>query len=71
LESINLPEGKEVTITVLGLATLADVKAFHRAAGSWRGSVDADKLLRDIYTDRLVTTRPKPGMITAGILGVI
>ena len=59
LERIDLPEGKEVTITVLDVPSL-DVEAFRRAAGSWKGSIDADKLIRDIYADRLLPTRPKP-----------
>ncbi len=60
LDRIELPEGKEVTITVMGLPANISVEAFRRAAGSWKGSVDTDKLIRNIYTDRLVTTRPKP-----------
>ena len=36
------------------------IKAFRRAAGSWRGKVDAEELIRNIYADRLISTRPKP-----------
>jgi hypothetical protein len=36
------------------------VEAFRSAAGSWRGKVDAETLIRNIYTDRLISTRPKP-----------
>jgi len=60
LEKIELPEGKEITLTILGVASDANVEAFRRSAGSWKGSVDAEKLIRNIYNDRLVTTRSKP-----------
>ena len=29
-------------------------------AGAWRGSVDADELIKDIYESRLINTRPEP-----------
>src|SRR2546427_4968474 len=55
LEKIDLPEGKEVTIAVLESPTELNVDAFRRAAGSWKGSVDAPKLIRNIYGDRKST----------------
>src|SRR5438067_5123289 len=60
LEKIDLPEGKEVTIAVLESPTELNVDAFRRAAGSWKGSVDATRLSRKIYADRLIRTRRKP-----------
>ena len=57
LEKIDLPEGKEVTIAVLEPPAALNVEAFRRTAVSWKGNVDADKLIRNIYADRLVTTR--------------
>ncbi len=59
LDRIELPEGKEVTITVLRVPTDIDNDAFLRSAGSWKG-VNADKLIRNIYADRLVRSRTKP-----------
>ena len=38
----------------------ADDDAFLRSAGGWKGLVDAEKLIRDIYNDRLICTRPVP-----------
>ena len=60
LEKIALPEGKEVTVTISGMSSAEDVEAFRRSAGTWKGTVDAEKLIRNIYNDRLVTTRSKP-----------
>lgn len=33
--------------------------AFSRSAGSWKGLVDPERLIRDIYVNRLVATRPE------------
>lgn len=32
---------------------------FKRSAGSWKGLVDGEELIRNIYADRLVSTRPE------------
>ena len=29
-------------------------------SGAWRGSVDGEKLIEDIYASRLIDTRPEP-----------
>jgi hypothetical protein len=60
IEATELPEGKEVTITILEGPTEHDVEASRRAAGGWRGLVDAEALIRNIYADRLLQTRPEP-----------
>jgi len=59
IEKIDLPEGKEVTLTVLDTPPV-DEEAFWRAAGGWKGLIDADRLIRNIYADRLIRPRPKP-----------
>ena len=60
LDKIELPEGKEVTVTVFGLPGNADIEAFRRSAGSWKGDIDANRLIRNIYADRLVAARSQP-----------
>ncbi len=62
LERIELPDGAEVTVTVATEPSEEDVDAFRRAAGKWRGKLDAEELLRNIYADRLISTRPKPSL---------
>jgi predicted DNA-binding antitoxin AbrB/MazE fold protein len=57
LEKLDLPEGKEVTLTILMIPSALDFEAFARAAGGWKGTIDAEKLIRDIYADRLISTR--------------
>lgn len=60
LERIDLPEGTEVAVTILGTTEKLDPDAFLRAAGSWKGKIDAEGLIRNIYADRLISTRPEP-----------
>ena len=60
LEKVDLPEGKEVTITILDVPASGDQEAFRRSAGKWKGHVDAEALMHDIYADRLISTRPEP-----------
>lgn len=58
LEKLDLPEGKEVTITILDVPSAEDLEAFRRTAGSWNALVDAETLIRNIYASRLAGTRP-------------
>jgi predicted DNA-binding antitoxin AbrB/MazE fold protein len=60
IDRIELPEGEEVTVTIIDLPSARDLTAFARARGGWRGTVDADALIRNIYESRLVSTRPEP-----------
>ena len=60
LERVDLPEGKEVTITIIDVPSGNNVDAFRRSAGGWKGTIDADALIRNIYGDRLVSTRQEP-----------
>ncbi len=60
LEKVDLPEGQEMMITILDVPTERDFEAFRRAAGGWKGTIDAEVLIRNIYADRLVSTRPEP-----------
>lgn len=62
LEQMDLPEGQEVMVTILTLPTASDREAFQRSAGQWKGTIDAEELIRNIYADRLVSTRPVPAL---------
>ena len=53
LEKIDLPEGKEVLVTILGSSASRDFDAFRRSAGGWKGTLDAEALIERIYKDRL------------------
>ncbi len=60
LEELDIAEGKEVTITIVEAAPEYESDAFEKSAGGWKGTVDAEKLIKDIYADRLVSARRKP-----------
>jgi predicted DNA-binding antitoxin AbrB/MazE fold protein len=60
LETLNLSEGKEVTVTILDVPSARDVDAFRRSAGGWKGTIDAEELIKNIYADRFISTRPEP-----------
>lgn len=38
--------------------TDADLQAFLNAAGGWKGLVDTDKLVEDVYESRRISSRP-------------
>ena len=60
LENVDLPEGTEVTVTIVDEPSPTDREAFRRAAGGWKATVDADTLINNIYESRLLSTRPVP-----------
>ena len=60
LERVDAKEGEVVTITIIRLPTRTAAGGFERSAGGWKGLVDAEELKRNIYADRLISTRPEP-----------
>ena len=60
LERLDVPEGEVLTITIIRLPVKEDGGGLERSAGGWKGLIDAEELKRNIYTDRLIATRPEP-----------
>lgn len=60
IDKVDLPEGVEIAVTITESAPAKNFDAFRRSAGSWRGLVDEDKLIRNIYRGRLISNRKKP-----------
>ena len=58
LEVLDLPEGTLVNIAIAPVS-FPDSETSRSAAGSWRGLVDADALIRDLYAARKIS-RPEP-----------
>lgn len=50
LEELDLEEDKEILITVR--APMISEDRFEKAMGSWKGTIDCDKLIKDIYESR-------------------
>ena len=60
VEKLDLAEGKEVTITILDVPSKDDADAFRHSFGGWKGTIDAEELIRKIRESREVATRPEP-----------
>lgn len=60
LEKVDLPEGKEVLVTVVAVPARRSGDGLRRSFGRWKGTIDAEALIRNIYADRLISTRPEP-----------
>ena len=60
LEKVELPEGKEVSVTILETPARRDAEGLRKSAGGWKDLVDVEKLIENIYADRLISTRPEP-----------
>ena len=61
LEELDLEEGAEVNIIITPLPKRENILEVIRVtAGAWKGTIDTEELKRNIYSDRLITTRPEP-----------
>jgi predicted DNA-binding antitoxin AbrB/MazE fold protein len=60
LEKVDIEEGKEITITIMEVPSKHKLEALRKSAGAWKGTIDAEKLIDDIYADRLLSTREEP-----------
>jgi len=61
LEEVDLKEGEEVRVIIPERATgKTMLEALRASAGGWKGLVDGEELKRNIYADRLISTRPEP-----------
>jgi hypothetical protein len=57
LEPVTLRDGEEVVVTLSESAHKPDLDALRRSFGSWKGHVDADALIKDIYASRSIKSR--------------
>ncbi len=60
LEPLDLEEGEEVTVSIEDIRSPNESpRTLHELAGAWKGTHDPEELLRSIYSDRLLSTRPE------------
>ncbi len=57
LDPFALPEGKEVTVTILDVPGGRDAEVFRRSHGGWKGTIDAEALIRNVRESRQVSGR--------------
>jgi predicted DNA-binding antitoxin AbrB/MazE fold protein len=61
LERLDVPEGEVLTITIIRLPAAGKAGGgLERSAGGWKGLIDAEAFKRNIYADRMISTRPEP-----------
>lgn len=62
LEEVDLVEGEEVSIVIKETSDVRNKSdnSLRAAAGSWKGKINAERLIRNIYRDRLLSTRKAP-----------
>jgi predicted DNA-binding antitoxin AbrB/MazE fold protein len=57
LEKLEIEEGKEIIVTIKEKPFRVREDAFERSAGRWKGTIDAEALIENIYADRLIRQR--------------
>lgn len=60
LEQVDIVDGKEITVIIMDIPSTRKKNAFEKSAGAWKGTIDAKKLIENIYEDRLVHSRGEP-----------
>ena len=61
LDAVDLKEGEEVKVIIAERPQgKGMIEALRASAGGWKGLIDAEELKRNIYADRLISTRPEP-----------
>ncbi len=58
LEKMDIEDGAEITITVSKPITTG-AEGIKKCFGGWKGLIDADQFLKDIYESRKISTRPE------------
>lgn len=63
LEALDLDEGQEVTVSIDDRTSPKRPRQGMRAAaGAWKVTHDPERLKREIYSARLMTSRPRPDL---------
>ena len=71
LEEVDVADGKEVFVTIVEVPTSSKEDASEKSAGGWKGTIDAEKLIKDIYSDRLISTRKETNLFRKEMLCLI
>jgi hypothetical protein len=58
LEKVEIKEDSEITLALLEPLE-PDPNGLIRSFGGWKDTVDCDELIKNIYADRLISTRPE------------
>lgn len=58
LEKVDIKDGSEITVALLE-PKIIDPEGLIRSFGGWKDTVDCEELIRNIYADRQISTRPE------------
>lgn len=59
-ESLDLEEGENVILSVVGQSVERSLEALRASAGAWKGTNDPEALKESIYCSRSRNSRPQP-----------
>ena len=62
LETLDLDEGQEVTVSIDERTSSRPGRGMRAAAGAWKGTHDPERLKREIDAARRLTSRPRPDL---------
>jgi hypothetical protein len=62
VDRVALGDGEEVVVSISEPLEAKNLDALRRAAGGWKGMLDPDALIANIYADRLGFCRPWPNV---------
>jgi len=61
LEDLDLEDGTELKIVIVPLTKLKNaLRIIRTTAGAWKGTINAEELKNNIYSDRLINSRIEP-----------
>lgn len=58
LEKVDIKEGTNISITIIEIPEKEEGDPLDTTFGGWADTIDCDELKRNIYADRLISTRP-------------
>jgi predicted DNA-binding antitoxin AbrB/MazE fold protein len=59
LGKVDIAEGEEITVTIVEISKTEEEDPLDTTFGGWADTIDCEELKKNIYDDRLITTRPK------------
>ncbi len=59
LEKVDIAEGEEITVTIEEIPKKEAGDPLDTTFGGWAETIDCEELKKNIYADRLISTRPE------------
>ena len=59
LEKVDIKEGTEITVTIIEIPKKGEGDPLDATFGGWADTINCEELKKNIYADRLISTRPE------------